>query len=174
MIAEINNENISDVNKSNGSFTIFGKIIPEYKNNFWSFTEELFNEAYEYEYPLEDNDYTKYINNKDKTIYLYFDDGKNIGQIILRKYWNENTFIQDFCVAKQYRRKGIGYKLMDKAKEWTKENNLKGIMLETQDVNLAACRFYNKYGFILGGVDTMLYSNFKNSEQKALFWYYKI
>jgi ribosomal protein S18 acetylase RimI-like enzyme len=174
MIVEINNENVNSVNKSNESFMIFGKIIPEYKNNSWYFTEESFKESYEYIYPLEDDDYKKYINNKEKTIYLYFDGVKSVGQIILKKYWNENTFIQDFCVAKEYRRKGIGYKLMDKAKEWTKVNNLKGIMLETQDVNIAACRFYKKYGFLLGGVDTMLYSNFKNAEQKALFWYYKI
>jgi ribosomal protein S18 acetylase RimI-like enzyme len=47
-------------------------------------------------------------------------------------------------------------------------------MLETQDTNLAACRFYKKYGFILGGVDTMLYRNFENKDQKALFWYYPV
>jgi ribosomal protein S18 acetylase RimI-like enzyme len=63
---------------------------------------------------------------------------------------------------------------MDKAVEWTKEKKLKGIMLETQDTNLAACRFYKKYGFILGGVDTMLYGNFENKDQKALFWYYPV
>ena len=63
---------------------------------------------------------------------------------------------------------------MDKVVEWTKNKNLKGIMLETQDVNIAACRFYQKYGFILGGVDTILFSNFKDHDQKALFWYYKI
>jgi ribosomal protein S18 acetylase RimI-like enzyme len=63
---------------------------------------------------------------------------------------------------------------MNKALEWTKENNLKGIMLETQDVNLNACKFYIRYGFKLGGVDTMLYSNFDTANQKALFWYYLI
>jgi ribosomal protein S18 acetylase RimI-like enzyme len=174
MIIEINNENIITMNNSNEPFTIFGKLIPEYINGCWSFKEELFKESYEYKYPPEDDDYEEYINNKDKTVYFYYDGKNNVGQIILKKYWNENTFIKDFSVSKNYRKKGIGWKLMDKAKEWTKANNLKGIMLETQDVNLAACRFYKKYGFTLGGVDTMLYSNFKNAEQKALFWYYKI
>lgn len=44
-------------------------------------------------------------------------------------------------------------------------------MLETQDINLGACRLYIKNGFVLGSVDTMLYQNFKTREEKALFWY---
>lgn len=45
------------------------------------------------------------------------------------------------------------------------------MMLETQDTNLAACRFYHQCGFVLGGVDTMLYDNCPNNNEKALFWY---
>jgi streptothricin acetyltransferase len=46
-----------------------------------------------------------------------------------------------------------------------------GLMLETQDINLAACRFYHRCGFVLGAVDTMLYGNCRNKDEKALFWY---
>ena len=41
------------------------------------------------------------------------------------------------------------------------------------DNNLAACRFYNKNGFIIGAVDSMLYANFDNTDEKAVFWYLK-
>jgi ribosomal protein S18 acetylase RimI-like enzyme len=174
MIIEINQENVKDVNKPNESFIIFGKVIPEFINNCWNITETLLEKPYEYKYPNSNDDYSKYIKNKEKVIYLYYDGDICIGQIILIKYWNKYAYIQDICISKDYRKKGIGHKLMDQAVKWTKDKKLKGIMLETQDVNLAACKFYQKYGFILGGVDTMLYSNFDNAEQKALFWYYKI
>ena len=45
--------------------------------------------------------------------------------------------------------------------------------LETQDVNVLACRFYDKLGFQIGAVDTMLYANFDNADEKAIFWYIK-
>ncbi len=48
-----------------------------------------------------------------------------------------------------------------------------GLALETQDNNLQACRFYQRMGFRLGGVNTMLYKNFRKSvrDETALFWY---
>jgi ribosomal protein S18 acetylase RimI-like enzyme len=174
MIIEVNSKNIMNVNKSNESFNIFGRIIPEYKNNCWNFSEELLDIPYEYKYSDDNEDYSEFINNPNKTIYFYYSENICIGQIIIRKYWNKFTFIQDISVLKNHKHKGIGHLLMDKALDWTKESNLNGMMLETQDVNVAACRFYKKYGFILGGVDTMLYSNFENADQKALFWYYKL
>ena len=42
--------------------------------------------------------------------------------------------------------------------------------VETQDNNLLACRFYEKCGFVIGAVNTMLYRNF-NNEEFAVFWY---
>ena len=44
-------------------------------------------------------------------------------------------------------------------------------MLETQDNNLIACKFYHNCGFKIGSVDTMLYANFENNFEKAVFWY---
>jgi streptothricin acetyltransferase len=174
MIIEINKKNLCDINKSNEPFTIFGKIIPEFKNNCWKFYEELLDKPFEYKYPIDDEDYSTYIKNDDKNIYLYYDKNECIGQIILKKYWNKYTYIEDISVLKKFRRKGIGHSLMDSAQKWTKDKKLNGIMLETQDVNIAACKFYENYGFILGGIDTMLYANFDNAYQKALFWYYKL
>ncbi|MFC2450626.1 MAG: topoisomerase DNA-binding C4 zinc finger domain-containing protein, partial [Flavobacteriaceae bacterium] len=42
---------------------------------------------------------------------------------------------------------------------------------ETQDNNLIACKFYHNCGFKIGSVDTMLYANFENNFEKAVFWY---
>ncbi len=62
---------------------------------------------------------------------------------------------------------------MGQALEWAKENKYAGLMLETQDVNVQACRFYAKNGFVIGAVDTMLYSNTPAAGEYAIFWYFK-
>lgn len=46
-------------------------------------------------------------------------------------------------------------------------------MLETQDINVSACHFYAKNRFVIGSVDTMLYSNLSTANEMAIFWYYK-
>lgn len=58
--------------------------------------------------------------------------------------------------------------------EWAKANNLGGLMLETQDINVSACYFYAKNKFVIGAVDTMLYSKFPTANEVAIFWYNKI
>jgi ribosomal protein S18 acetylase RimI-like enzyme len=45
-------------------------------------------------------------------------------------------------------------------------------MLETQNNNLAACRLYESYGFVVGGVDHLLYRAIDpTSHEVAIFWY---
>ena len=62
--------------------------------------------------------------------------------------------------------------MLNKAEEWAKKGGMPGFMLETQDVNVPACRLYEKAGFILGGVDKKLYGATKKySHETALYWY---
>ena len=47
-----------------------------------------------------------------------------------------------------------------------------GIRLETQTNNVTACRFYQRYGFKIGGFDKYLYTALgKEREEIALYWY---
>lgn len=93
--------------------------------------------------------------------------------IKIRSNWNGYALIEDIAVAKDYRKKGVGTALLHKAIEWAKENKFCGLMLETQDINVSACHFYAKHQFIIGAVDTMLYSNLPTANEIAIFWYYK-
>ena len=169
MIEEINLHNIKNINKPNQPFNIIGKIIPVFNGKEWSFTECLYDNSYEKYYPDDDVNYEDYIDNPERTVYFYYDNGECAGQIRIRKYWNGYAFIEDIAVSQNYRSKGIGTQLINKAVEWAKQKNLCGLMLETQDNNLPACKFYHKFGFKIGAVDTMLY----NSDEKAVFWYMK-
>lgn len=169
-IVKMNQHNLKDVNKANQPFEVIGKIIPAFADGTYTYTEELYEKPYMKAYPDDTWDYADYINNPDKTIYLAYSGSECIGQIILKKDWNKYAFIEDICVAKSARGKGIGSALIEKAIEWAKNTGLMGLALETQDNNLLACRFYVKCGFVIGAVNTMLYRNF-NDKESAVLWY---
>lgn len=167
-------EQLNDINRPNQPFTIFGRLVPEFRNGKWTWTEEIYDAPYEMHFPEEKLDYSQYIGNSDKIVFMAYADKECAGQIRLRRYWNRYCYIDDIEVGGKHRRKGIGRGLIDAAAQWAKAGGMKGIMLEAQDVNLSACRFYARYGFALGGVDTMLYGNFPNKDEKALFWYMRL
>lgn len=166
-------QNIKDINKPNQPFDVIGRVLPTYKDGSWSFSEYLYENPYEKCYSNDDEQYDKYIGNPDQTIFFFYQNEVCVGQIRLKKYWNKYAFIEDIAVSKEFRCKGIGKQLIYKAIEWAREKDLCGLMLETQDVNLIACRFYSKIGFQIGAVDTMLYANFGSANEKAVFWYMK-
>jgi len=165
-------KDVKYIKMSNEPFQIIGKLIPQYKNGVWSTTEEIFVEPYEKKYD-DDIDYINndFINSEDNAIFLCFCDNIYAGNIIIWKQWNKDCYIENIDVRRDFRRQGIGKKLIEQAIFWAKNKDLKGLRLETQDINLIACRFYQKCGFVLGAVDNLLYRNFENKNEKALFWY---
>ncbi len=65
-----------------------------------------------------------------------------------------------------------GRRLMEQAIRWARERGLPGVVLETQNINLAACRLYESCGFVLRGFDGYLYRGIEpDSREIALFWY---
>ena len=169
-IIKINRQNLADINKANQPFDIIGRIKPVFADGSWTYTEEIYGQSYRKEYPGASCGYTDYIDNLDKTVYFAYSGAECIGQIILRRDWNEYVLIEDICVAESARGQGVGTCLIQKAAEWGKCSALKGLALETQDNNLLAYRFYAKCGFVIGAVNTMLYRNFESREY-AVFWY---
>lgn len=174
-IVKLSSDTIKDMNNASESFEIIGKLKPTFIDNEWTCTEELYSHSYLHSYPNEDCDYSLYIENPDKVVFLAYLDNECVGQIVLRKNWNKYVLIEDICVSKSSRGQGIGTALIQKAIEWTKDKKLCGLTLETQDNNLLACRFYSKCGFVIGAVDTMLYKNLSqpHSDSIAIFWYLK-
>jgi len=123
-------------------------------------------------YPPDEVDYSNYITDPEKTIFLAYLDHQLAGQIILHKNWNGYAYVEDIAVDSRLRRQGVGKRLMDQAVEWAKSKSLPGIMLETSNVNLAACHFYERFGFKLGGFDRLLYQAvMPGTEEVAMYWY---
>ncbi|MFJ9462952.1 streptothricin N-acetyltransferase SatA [Viridibacillus arvi] len=172
MIIKMTQINMKDFNKSNEGFFVSGRIIPTFENNTWKYTEEIFPEPYFKKYEDDEIDIS-YIEEEGKAVFFYYVENNCIGQIKIRSNWNGYALIEDIAVAKDYRKNGVGTALLNKALEWAKANNLGGLMLETQDINVSACYFYAKNNFVISAVDTMLYSNFPTANEVAIFWYNK-
>ena len=174
-IEALSDQNLSDINRANQPFEILGKVTPSLQNGRWSLKESLLPEGERYlkTYPCDEVDYTAYIGSGDRAAFLCYDGEECIGQTVLHRDWNRYAFVEDLCVAAQHRRKGVGKALMEQACIWAKAQGMKGLSLETQDNNVAACRFYSAIGMELGGVNTKLYRQFDRpySEETALFWY---
>jgi ribosomal protein S18 acetylase RimI-like enzyme len=58
-----------------------------------------------------------------------------------------------------YRRRGIGRALMNRVVERALASKLRIVVLETQNTNVKAIRFYRSMGFSLEAIDLSLYSN---------------
>ncbi|MCR8848361.1 GNAT family N-acetyltransferase [Rossellomorea sp. SC111] len=170
IISSLKNELIEDINKTNDSFKVFGKVVPRFQSGKWSFEENLFDETKEIRFPDDKLDWSRYINCEDKALFLAYKNNHCIGQIRIKKDWNRFCYIENIAAKKEFRGYGIGKLLLTKAEEWAKQRNLIGMSLETQDDNLGACRFYVKQGFVLGGVDTLKQSCNPNIET-TLYWY---
>ena len=174
-IVELSAYTLKDMNKANEAFEVIGRLKPTFINEEWTYTEELYTQSYFHSYPNDDCDYASYINNPDRAVFLAYINQECVGQVVLRKDWNKYAFVEDICVSKSNRGKGVGTALIQKAVEWAKDKELYGLALETQDNNLLACRFYTKCRFAIGAVNTMLYKNFDRpwSDANAMFWYLK-
>jgi streptothricin acetyltransferase len=170
-IKGIDARNISDVNKCDGEFVIDTKLVLSVENDEIHYTIMDVPRTKK-RYGIDNIDYTTYIDDLDKAIFLGYADGQIAGQIILRKNWNRYAYIEDITVDVNYRRRGIGKELISQAKHWAQERNLAGIMLETQNNNVGACKFYENCGFRLRGFDQYLYKGINNdTDEVALYWY---
>ena len=95
----------------------------------------------------------EYINNPNQTVLFAYSGEELAGGLVIRQWWNNFAYIEDITVKAGLKRQGIGRALMKQAIDWAKGRQLPGVMLETQNTNVAACRFYEKCGFELCGFD---------------------
>jgi ribosomal protein S18 acetylase RimI-like enzyme len=73
--------------------------------------------------------------------------------------WSNRLRITELWVAEAYRRKGLGHRLIEVAKEQARREGRRAVILETQSCNVNAIDFYLHEGFTLIGLDTCCYKN---------------
>ncbi|MFQ3534364.1 MAG: GNAT family N-acetyltransferase [Aggregatilineales bacterium] len=104
--------------------------------------------------------------------------GRRVGLLDMTwEAWNETAYIWNLMIDLDFRRQGIGRRLWHLAVRAAREWNARAILLETQQTNIAACRFYARMGCRLVGLNEGLYANPSNAPDApiteiALFWAY--
>lgn len=75
----------------------------------------------------------------------------------------------DIRVAPGQRGAGVGSALFQAAEGWAGARGAGWLKIETQNVNTAACRFYQKVGCTLGAIDRFAYPELPG-EARLLWW----
>jgi GNAT superfamily N-acetyltransferase len=75
----------------------------------------------------------------------------------------------DIRVSPGERRAGLGSALFQAAADWAVARGCGWLKIETQNINVAACRFYRKMGCTLGAIDRFAYPELPD-EVQLLWW----
>ena len=75
----------------------------------------------------------------------------------------------DIRVSPRERGRGIGSALFRAAGEWAGARGCRWLKIETQNVNVPACRFYQKMGCTLSAIDRFAYPD-QPAEVRLLWW----
>lgn len=94
-------------------------------------------------------------------------DGKVIGYAGMWKVCDEGH-ITNVAVHPDYRRMGIGSRLIEKLIEMAKSFEIGSMTLEVRKSNLIAQALYAKYGFEVGGFRRRYYAD--NGEDALIMW----
>lgn len=156
--------------KADFSITVRQEALPPFEGP--DLVNIQFVAPYEKKYPCDEALFEEAMSSK-RMIATANLSGDTLGYVAVSQAWNQCAEINDIMISRAYRGAGLGRALMDEAVSWAKENGLAIVRLETQTSNVSACRFYERYGFKLGGYDRHLYDALRQSDRSetALFWY---
>ena len=166
----IDAEHKQDINIPNEPFLLFGRMIPTYTNEQWDYSVERSGTEVQMCFPDENYSYDDMAAN---SIFIgAYDDGQCIGLAILRQAMMKYMYLYDLKVNRDYRGRQIGKLLINKSKEVAASQGYRGIYTQGQDNNLAACLFYLKNGFVIGGLDTHVYTGTSQEGKSDILFYF--
>ena len=95
---------------------------------------------------------------------------------IITHFEKEGTAVLwDIRIHPDERRRGIGTKLFRFAADWARGRGCHSMKIETQNVNVPACRFYAKNGCVLGAVHRFGYASALEVAHEAMLqWYLEL
>ena len=105
-------------------------------------------------------------------------DGTNVGGAVIATRTpglymlggrDDVAVLWDIRVSPRERGGGIGSALFRAAGDWAGARGCRRLKIETQNVNVLACRFYHKMGCTLGAIDRFAYPG-QPAEVRLLWW----
>jgi ribosomal protein S18 acetylase RimI-like enzyme len=101
-------------------------------------------------------------------------DGRLIA-FALGEAFPERGFLRvwEFHVMAEFRRRGVGRALMEQVIAIARQAQLAMLMLETQNTNVKAVRFYRSLGFSLDAIDCSQYFDLGGAEATQVAFYMK-
>jgi ribosomal protein S18 acetylase RimI-like enzyme len=81
---------------------------------------------------------------------------------------SHHAALWDLRVAPDARRRGVGAMLFTAVEEWSRARDCTLLTIETQNVNVRACRFYAAMGCTLGAMNRHAYT--EHPEEVQLIW----
>lgn len=164
-------ENQEDIVLKNEPFALWGRMIPQYVDDKWSYAIEKRNpnEVSEMCFPDENYDYDRMCENS--FFVGAYEDEKCVGLAIFQKGFFQYLYLYDLKVNTEYRRTGVATKLIEMGKQIAMEQGYRGIYTQGQDNNLSACLFYIRSGFRIGGLDTEVYTGTPQEGKRDILFY---
>ena len=105
-------------------------------------------------------------------------DGANVGGAVIASRTpglhilggrGDVAVLWDIRVSPRERSGGIGSALFRASQDWAGARGCRWLKIETQNVNVPACRFYQKMGCTLGAIDRFAYPG-QPAEVQLLWW----
>ncbi len=93
----------------------------------------------------------------------------NTPDLIMLEGRDDLAVLWDIRVSPDARGQGVGSALFRAAEEWATARGCRYLKVETQNINVAACRFYARQGCVLIAVDRSAYPELP--EEIQLLWY---
>ena len=154
------------------SFDVASVVAKPYTHLYEALQSTLVRK-YTKSWPSEDEDFSAAKDASEQVIFALVDETRSVhGYVYAFKDWNNLVTLHNFGVQRSARRGGNGRKLFAALVEWAKGLGVKGLRVETQDTNVAACAFYKSVGCVFGGFDEYLYAATGHAGEVAIFWYY--
>jgi GNAT superfamily N-acetyltransferase len=99
----------------------------------------------------------------------------NTGGVNMLEGRSDLAVLWDIRVSPAYRHKGVGKKLFEHSAAWSKARGCAQMKIETQNINVNACRFYAAMGARLGDIRRFAYRHeLSVAHEVQLNWYLEL
>ena len=91
------------------------------------------------------------------------------GDVAMLEGRRDLAVLWDIRVSPEVRGQGVGCRIVRSSEAWAISRGCRQLKVETQNINVPACKFYQGRGFILKTVDRLAYPELPGETQ--LLWY---